>query len=79
MNAATIDRNRARDARWRWNPFLMRWLESFRAKTPADYALLDGQASIAIRLISQNPKEKILRLLCVNLRRPAVPMWRVLI
>jgi hypothetical protein len=58
LNAATIDRNPARDARMRWNPFLMRWLESFRVKKPGDYALLDGQASIAIQSINQKLKEK---------------------
>jgi len=58
LNAATIDRNRARNARRRWNPFLMRWLESFRVKKRGDYALLDGQASIAIRSTNQKLKEK---------------------
>jgi hypothetical protein len=58
LNAATIDRDRARDARRRWNPFLMRWLESLRVKKPGDYALLNRQASIAIRSINQKLEEK---------------------
>jgi hypothetical protein len=56
----------------------MRELESVSLNKPGNYALPDGQASIAFRPINQKQR-KILWPFRANLGRLAVPKLRVLI